>query len=200
MKLYEGNGGGKLTDYIIPTLEEVLKVAKGNCFILCDKITSYNDFKNIVLPMIIKVGAYDTVIMNPEVTDSGALAIRNTISALPNNSSKSVPFFMDKVSGSTPNKWQSAISTNVNEDLIPFFNFSGGLQPSGSSVLEQLTYNETNLKTIKGKSRLLISCYGKNGIYETADTWNKCEELGLNVIFAEKTMAIQKYIAEKYFS
>ena len=200
LKLYEGNGGGKLTDYIIPTLEEVLKVAKGNCFILCDKITSYNDFKNIVLPVIIKVGAYDTVIMNPEVTDSGALAIRNTISALPNNSSKSVPFFMDKVSGSTPNKWQSAISTNANEDLIPFFNFSGGLQPSGSSVLEQLAYNETNLKTIKGKSRLLISCYGNNGIYETPDTWNKCEELGLNVIFAEKTIAIQKYIYEKYFS
>ena len=107
---------------------------------------------------------------------------------------------MDKMSGSTPNKWASAISTNVNEDLVPFFNFSGGLQPSDSNVLEQLTYNETSLKTVKGKSRLLISCYGNNGIYETADTWNKCEELGLNVIFAEKTMAIQKYIAEKYFS
>ena len=200
LKLYEGNGGGKLTDYVIPTLEEVLKVANGNCFILCDKITSYNDFKDIVLPLIIKIGAYDTVIINPEVTDSGTVAIRNTILALPNNSSKSVPFFMDKMSGSTPNKWASAISTNVNEDLVPFFNFSGGLQPSDSNVLEQLTYNETSLKTVKGKSRLLISCYGNNGIYETADTWNKCEELGLNVIFAEKTMAIQKYIAEKYFS
>ncbi len=200
LKLYEGNGGGKITEYTIPTLDEVLSVAKERCFIICDKIASYNDFKKIVLPIIIKTGAYDTVIMAKSVTISGAVLIQKTIAALPENTSKLVPFFIDTLSGDAVNKWESKVSEHVSNGLTPFFHVTGLVGSTGSSFPERLASNESNLKKLKGRARLAISCYGANGEYETEEIWDKCVDSGANVAWVEKPIEIQKYILKKYFN
>ena len=203
LKLKTGKGGpnAAVTDYVIPTLEEALTVVKGRCFIMCDKITSTDSFKEIVLPYIKETGAYDTVILNQEFGDTGALEIQGIIKELSENTNQNVPFYLDKLSGSKPNTWQTGINENITAGLAPLFYFSGGL-PSATeediSLSARLDNNQANLETVKGSARIKIDCYGSNN-GENAEMWARCEELGLNVSFVENVLALQIYIADTHF-
>ena len=200
LKLYEKNGGGTLTDCVIPTLEEVLTVAKGRCFIMCDKVGSTSEFKSIVLPLMEKVGAYDTVNFATYMSTSEADQLRNTIKSCSGNTEQVYPIVhLRNLSGARPTTWESTVNSNTSSGEIPYYRFSD-LVKSSSDLSYILTKNEAEFLKIKGKSRLLIDGYSQNGKFETVEIWDKCEALGLNVIFVENAMAIQKYIAQKYFN
>ena len=202
LKLKEGKGGpnAALTEYVIPTLEEVLTVTKGRCFIWCDKLgdddnlTAREKFESIILPLIKKTGAYDTVIMTPSIGPDDAVAIQEIVRDLENNTEGLVPFKLSNLSGST---WSSQIQTLANKGLVPFCRFSG-LVSSGADLSQILTDKEKSFEDIKGTSRLLIDTYLTGD--DNVATWDRCSELGLNVVWVEDSLAIQRYIATKHFS
>ena len=200
LKLDSGNGIENYDELKIPTLEEVLTVAKGRCFIMCDKVGSTSEFKSIVLPLMEKVGAYDTVNFATYMSTSEADQLRNTIKSCSGNTEQVYPIVhLRNLSGARPTTWESTVNSNTSSGEIPYYRFSD-LVKSSSDLSYILTKNEAEFLKIKGKSRLLIDGYSQNGKFETAEIWGKCEALGLNVIFVENAMAIQKYIAQKYFN
>ena len=63
-----------------------------------------------------------------------------------------------------------------------------------------LENNQVYFEQIKGIARYQVDCYKSSVDCQNAATWDRCAELGLNIIFVEKSLDIQKYIANKYFN
>ena len=200
LKLQKGNGDGTaLTEYVVPTLEEVMTVTKGRCFIILDKVKIYTDFRKMVLPIMKKLNSYDNIIMLSDIGPEAATLIKNEVKNLPQNTDKSVPHFIDGLDGNNPLSWKNAITTDEHYDLVSFY-FFGGMVGGSTDFSKVLTQNENYFKDIKGEARLQVDAYKGVGNNENTTVYEKCAELGLNVIFVEKTLGIQEFICNKYFS
>ena len=200
LKLQKGNGDGTaLTEYVVPTLEEVMTVTKGRCFIILDKVKIYTDFRKMVLPIMKKLNSYDNIIMLSDIGPEAATLIKNEVKNLPQNTDKSVPHFIDGLDGNNPSSWKNTIQTDEHYDMVSFY-FFGGMVGGSTDFSKVLTQNESYFKEIKGTARLQVDAYKGVGNNENTTVYEKCAELGLNVIFVEKTLGIQKFICNKYFS
>lgn len=200
LNLKTGTGGNnaKVTNYVIPTLEEALTVVKGRCFVICDKITTESDFRNIVLPVMEEVDAYDNIIMLHSIGAASAASIQNDVKNLAQNSSGSIPYFYDTL-GSDPVNWQSKLENYTYTAETTYFIFSG-LSNKSSDFSQMLENNQVYFEQIKGIARYQVDCYKSSVDCQNAATWDRCAALGLNIIFVEKSLDIQKYIANKYFN
>ena len=200
LKLQKGNGDGTaLTEYVVPTFEEVLTVTKGRCFIICDKIKSYTNFRTVVLPVMKKVNSYDNVIMLCDMGPDAAALIQNEVKKLPQNTDKAAPYFIDNLDGKNPTSWKNAIETDEHYDMVSFY-FFGGMVGGSTDFSKVLTQNESYFKEIKGTARLQVDAYKGVGDSENDTVYEKCAELGLNIIFVEEALGLQKFICNKYFN
>ena len=61
--------GGVVTNYVIPTIEDVIKVAKDHVFINLDKFSRFN-WDTDILPLIQSTGAYETVLLSQSYNEN----------------------------------------------------------------------------------------------------------------------------------
>jgi len=61
--------GGVVTDYVIPTIEDVIKVAKNHVFVNLDKFSRF-DWDTHILPLIQSTGAYETVLLSQSYNEN----------------------------------------------------------------------------------------------------------------------------------
>ena len=69
--------GSTVTSYVIPTLEDIIRVAKGHVFINLDKWSRY-DWDTHILPLIQKTGAYETVLLSQSYNENKGYAYTKT--------------------------------------------------------------------------------------------------------------------------
>ncbi len=83
LNLKDGNGGdvAKMTEWVIPTFEEVLKVCNGRCYVLTDKITTVSEMKEIVFPIAKKLNAYQSIMFCGTMSIADAFTLRKGLKA-----------------------------------------------------------------------------------------------------------------------
>ena len=201
LKLKEKKGGNsaRLTDYVIPTLEEVLKVCNNRCMVMMDKIASAAEMRSIVFPICKKLDAYSCVMFCGGMSVSDAFVLRRE---LKNNGVKEsdLPMYLGRMSCKSSSSWQSNIKAIQDGGMISLFRFSG-LSDVSYDGMEHLTRMESWLLAVKGKVRWQFdSQLGGNGKNETPKFWDKAYELGVNSMMVDDPLALCQYIAQKHFS
>lgn len=201
LKLKEGSGGdsAKLTEYIVPSFEEALKVCNDRFFMMVDKIADISDMKTMILPVAEKLGIYDCIIFCGGMSVSDAFVLRRE---LKNNGVKEtdLPMYLGRMSCKSNSSWQSNIKSIQDGGMISLFRFSG-LSDVSEDGMEHLNRMESWLLAVKGKVRWQFdSQLGGNGKNETLEFWDRAYELGVNSMMVNDPLALCKYIAKKHFS
>jgi hypothetical protein len=199
LKEKDGRNSAKLTDYVIPTLEEVLKVCNNRCMVMMDKIASAAEMRSIVFPICKKLDAYSCVMFCGGMSVSDAFVLRRE---LKNNGVKEsdLPMYLGRMSCKSNSSWQSNIKAIQDGGMISLFRFSG-LSDVSYDGMEHLTRMESWILSVKGKVRWQFdSQLGGNGKNETTEFWDRAYELGVNSMMVDDPLAFCKYIAKKHFS
>ena len=198
LKERDGRNYAKLTDYVIPTFEEVLKVCNNRCMVLTDKIATSADVRNIVFPVCKKVNIYSCVMLCGSLSVSDAFVLRRE---LKNNGVKEadLPMYLGRMSCKSNSAWGTNINAIQEGGMIPLFRFSG-LSGVSDDGMEHLTRMETWLLAVKGKVRWQFdSNLGESKNNETAEFWDRAYELGVNSMMVDDPITLCKYIAQKHF-
>ena len=199
LKEKDGRNSAKLTDYVIPTLEEVLNVCNNRCMVLMDKITSAAEMRSIVFPICKKLDVYSCVMFCGGMSVSDAFVLCRE---LKNNGVKEtdLPMYLGRMSCKSNSSWQSNIKSIQDGGMISLFRFSG-LSDVSYDGMEHLNRMESWLLTVKGKVRWQFdSQLGGNEKNETTEFWDRAYELGVNSMMVDDPLAFCKYIAKKHFS
>ena len=199
LKEKDGRNSAKLTDYVIPTLEEVLNVCNNRCMVMMDKITSAAEMRSIVFPICKKLDVYSCVMFCGGMSASDAYVLRRE---LKNSGVREadLPVYLGRMSCKSNGAWQNNIKAVQDGGLISLFRFSG-LSDVSYDGMEHLNRMESWLLSVKGKVRWQFdSQLGGNGINETVELWDKAYELGVNSMMVDDPLALCQYIAQKHFS
>ena len=199
LKERDGGSSARLTDYRIPTLEEVLKVCNNRCMVMMDKIATAAEMRSIVFPVCKELGSYSCVMFCGGMSASDAYVLRRE---LKNSGVKEadLPVYLGRMSCKSNGAWQNNIKAVQDGGMISLFRFSG-LSDVSSDGMEHLNRMESWLLSVKGKVRWQFdSQLGGNGINETVELWDKAYELGVNSMMVDDPLALCQYIAQKHFS
>ncbi len=201
LRLKSGNGGDNATqtDYVIPTLEEVLRVCGGHCYVLCDKVNTVADMKEIVLPLAKKLNAYKSIMFCGEMSITDAFTLRRDLKA-EGVAEADLPVYLGKASCKTSKSWQTNVNQIKQGGMIPLFRFSGlsTVSMDGMAHLERM---EEWLLAVKGTMRWQFdSQLGGDGSNETVELWDNAYGLGVNSMMVDNPLALCQYIAQNHFS
>lgn len=180
---------GSLTDYIIPTFEEVLSVCKGRTKLVLDKTDDWA-WKQDVHPLIEKYEAWDTCILPRTYSFSNKNNIAKVIKS--SGGTTGVYAFEDIGTGNA-STWESTV-TKVKESGHDYI-----LYWATSSVTKQ-TIEKTSpyLSKIAGTIRIFAQNHEAMGGNETDNYWTYLWENGVNVVLTDKGLNLQKFIAGKF--
>lgn len=201
LRLKNGHGGSEeLTNYVIPTLEEVLKVCNNRCMVMIDKIGSASDMRNIVFPVCEKLDAYSCIIFCGGMSMADAYQLRKQLRDK-GVAEDELPTYLGRVLWSSKGTWESSINQLKQGGMPPLLRISGFGSSTSDDCLWYLEQMKEGLLSVKGKVRWQFdSQLGGNGINETVAVWDKAYELGVNSMMVDKPLAICQYIAQKHFS
>ena len=194
LKLKTGNGrdGSTVTEYVIPTLDEAVKVAKGRMFLLCDKLDSASDIKNMAWPIFKANEAYNTMMYCGTVDFAGAISIRKSLAA--SNAEGLAPYYLARVSYTNISSWTSAVD-NLEAGNIPAMARIAGWDQH-ADLDKYLNSNGESIKKISGRIRLQADCYQ----YENDESFEKLLAVGINMSLVNDPLTSCKFIAQKYFN
>lgn len=196
LSLKEANGGANaaLTEYKIPTLDEVMKVCAERIFVRLDKLEEWN-YTTDIWPMIEKYKAYTTVIFTWHSrfrsSDYNLVKVyKKKMETAAGRSSFS--FIATDITGSAANML-AIIRLNGLDNCIRLNCDFGDITPeayiaSGKALLDGL----------RGKARCYIDMHGGGAKYEDAKYYAMLDEAGINVLLCNKGLRMCQYIAEHY--
>lgn len=172
-----------LTNYVIPTLDDILKICANRIFVFLDiKERDKIDWDRDVYPMIKKYNAQRSILTFTISCSMPMDEVSERLSVMEKDSGYKTPFQI----GIGP--------ANIEEKLQIVKEYQLPLALRGFDYKPE--YDEA-LASYFGKYRIHI-----NGIwapYNHLEDWKKFHETGYNVIQINDFMALLKYIAEMYF-
>ncbi len=199
LNLKEGTGGenAKVTPYKIPTLEEAIKVSANRIFIRLDvkgktgadgEPVLWNYAKDI-WPLLQNYNAEANVIFtwHSAFTNGNYSLVKKYKPLQLDATGKEGIFFIGCNASKTAN---SILSTIKNNDLDPCVRLT-----DYDNTLTYLEKNASKLATFKGKVRLYIDAPHD---MEDAETWNKLNEAGINLLLINKGFDLCRHIAKLY--
>ncbi len=177
---------GVQTDYLIPTLEEVLTVCKGHIWARLDKLNVF-DWDSEITPLIEKTGAYDTLIFNRQYAMAKIREYRDFVEG----------------KGGTPlyyytfpnNDWNALLTMLDKFDLLPIGWWTGYDKTNHASTLKS---GQKLLDSVYGKVRVYVDAQSLGGATESPEIWDELYAAGVNFILCDDVMMLQKYIAENF--
>jgi glycerophosphoryl diester phosphodiesterase len=123
---------GTVTDYLIPTLEEAVIVAKGRMFLYCDKLKleydstnrvfTRNDVAGIAFPIFAKHEAWDTMMY---IGDVGVSYGYYCLNDLKTKYPESAPYYIAQLTTSTDEKWTANVGKLEELGMPMIARFSG---------------------------------------------------------------------------
>ena len=178
--------GSRLTNYVIPTLEEAIMVCKDHCFITLDKVDRFN-WQLEILPLMRKHQAYREVLIPYKYSSSyGFKVLNNMINLLESESGYKIPYLA----------WSgvSDVSMGSTTSQIDYYGLCKGIRASEYYPEDLPIY-----QPFVGKYRIEVQTLEKS--HDNRATWEEIADAGLNVIFTNNyTYDLCKFIAERYFS
>ncbi len=196
LSLKEANGGttAALTEYKIPTLDEVMQVCAERIFVRLDKLDQWGYPKHI-WPLIQKYKAYSTVIFTWHSqfisNDYQAIKIyKQKMIAACGRSSFS--FIATEATGSA-GVMLTKISNNGLDNCVRLHCDFSTTKPE-----DYLKTAEELLNGLRGKTRCYIDMHGGGSAYESAKYYKMLDEAGINILLCNKGLKMCQYIAENY--
>lgn len=182
---------GVMTDYVIPTFEEVLTVCNERVTLRLDKTDAWN-WDTDIYPLVKKTGSWRTIIPNIEFDTNKQLNILKTIRQ--DSVMTDIPMWF-RFSSNTVSGWVSAAERY--EELL-------GYTPVIRIGLDQknpqatLTSLAANLTAVKDKARIATDMFTVAGGTENVRVWKQLYEGGINWILVDNGLPFQQYIAENF--
>ena len=172
---------GVETDYIIPTLDEVIRVCKGKTKIWMDK-TEYWNWDEHIYPLVKKHAAWDTCVLPFTMNVDEQKTITATVAR--DSHGAKIYSFVDWPTNPAPYE-ESGIYA------IGFWNYL---------VKDDKFINrfKDDLVKAKGKMSILTMNQSMEGGNETPEQWKRMREVGVNIVLADNGLALQKFISQSY--
>ena len=209
LKAGAGGAGAAVTDYLIPTLEEAVIVAKGRMFLYCDKLEleydstnrvfTRNDVADISFPIFAKHEAWDTMMYIGGVGVSyGDYCLNDLKTKIPESAEGLAPYYLAQLTTSTDEKWTANVDKLEELGMTMIARFSGWEDVVADVVaIDTFIGNySTNFNAIKGKIRLHADCYN----YETAEAFRKLLDYGINGAMVNDPLTACQFVADTYYS
>ena len=207
LRLKAGAGGtnAAVTDYLIPTLEEAVIVAKGRMFLYCDKLEleydstnrvfTRNDVADIAFPIFAKHEAWDTMMY---IGDVGVSYGYYCLNDLKTKYPESAPYYIAQLTTSTDEKWTANVG-KLEELGMPMIARFSGWKDNVADVAAIDTFisqYSTNFNAIKDRIRLHADCYN----YETAEAFRKLLDYGINGAMVNDPLTACQFVADTYYN
>lgn len=177
---------GVQTDYLIPTMEEVLTVCKGHIWARLDKLNLF-DWDADIQPLIEKTEAYEVLIFNRQYAMSKIRAYRDFV-----ESKGGTPLYYYTFPN---NDWNALLTMLGKFDLLPIGWWTGYDKTNHASTLKA---GQKLLDSVYGKVRVYVDAQSLGGAKESPEIWDELYAAGVNFILCDDLMTLQKYIAENY--
>lgn len=171
---------GTLTDYIIPTFEEALRVCNGRTKLMLDKEDW--DWNRDVYPLIEKYAAWDTCI--PPRTYS--FSYKNSIAV-------SGMYAFEDIRISSCAEWKKSVS-EMKSSGTNYIAYWPTLRVTKTLIEE----SSPGLSQVAGTIRIFGQNHSSVGGNETPSHWNYLWENGVNIVLTDEGLNLQKYIAENF--
>ena len=181
---------GTETDYLIPTLEEVLQVCNQRTTLRLDKL-DYWDWDADVYPLVQKTGAYDTCILHQQISYANRKTIYDTIKL---ESGKDVPMFYS-LKHDIMEQWESRLETVHGEGYFPVIHYA---QFKIANATRLISESSEYLAKIKDRTRIYVDANILSGGKERAKDFDYLYENGIDFILVDNGLNLQKYIAENF--
>ena len=209
LKAGAGGTGAAVTDYLIPTLEEAVIVAKGRMFLYCDKLEleydstnkvfTRNDVANIAFPIFAKHEAWDTMIYIGGVGVSyGYYCLNGLKEEIPESAGGLAPYYLAQLTTSTSNSWTDRANQLAKNGMPMIARFSGWKDTvtNVTGIDTFFSTHSTNLNYIKDKIRLHADCYA----YENAEAYAKLLSYGVNGAMVNDPLSACQFVADTYYN
>lgn len=177
---------GVQTDYLIPTMEEVLLVCKGHIWARLDKLNVF-DWNADVQPLIEKTEAYDVIIFNRQYAMSKIREYRDFV-----QSKGGTPLYYYTFGSKD---WSSLLDMLAKYDLHPIGWWTEYDKKNHASTLKA---GQKLLNSVQGRMRVYVDAQALGGATESPEVWDELYAAGVNFILCDDVMMLQKYIAENY--
>lgn len=211
LRLKAGAGGtnAAVTDYLIPTLEEAVIVAKGRMFLYCDKLEldydskskafTRNDVANIAFPIFAKHEAWDTMIYIGGVGVSyGYYCLNGLKEEIPASAGGLAPYYLAQLQTSTSDSWSGQADKLANLGMPMIARFMGwkGVVADVYAIDTFIGQYSTNFNAIKDRIRLHADCYN----YENETAFNKLLDYGINGAMVNDPLSACQFVADTYYN
>lgn len=182
---------GVMTDYIIPTFEEVLIVCNERTTLRLDKTDAWN-WDTDIYPLVQKTGSWRTIIPNLEFGTEKQLAILKTIRQ--DSGMTDIPMWF-RFSSHTVSGWVS--SAERYQELLGYIPVIriGLDQKDPQATLASLA---ANLTAVKDKARIATDLFTTAGGSENIRVWKQLYEGGINWVLVDNGLPFQQYIADNF--
>lgn len=177
-------GGIEVTDYVIPTLKDVLMVCNNRVFVTLDKVSRV-DWNLDIYPIIEEVGAYRSVLVPYNYTATvGFGVVELYLKRIKNASGMDAPFMA---------RARNEELASVTEQIVQF---------DFPRVLRGVEYSPDNLALYTpylGNFRVYAETLVQSN--DNEETWAEMDALGYNLIMSNNDIyKLTQFIAKTYFS
>lgn len=194
LRTANGGSGSTVTEYKIPTLDEVMKVCAERIFVRLDKLDQWSYVKDI-WPMIEKYKAYTTVIFtwHDQFYSSGYATVKTYKKKMEAAVGRSAFSFVGcTITGSSTNTLATIRNNNLDYCVRLHCDFSN------TTPEAYIASGKALLAGLRGKTRCYIDIPGNGAKYETEKYYAMLDEAGINVLLCNKGLRMCQYIAENY--
>ena len=208
LKAGAGGAGTAVTDYLIPTLEEAVIVAKGRMFLYCDKLElEYdstnrvfirNDVAGIAFPIFAKHEAWDTMMYIGGVGVSyGYYCLNDLKTRIPESAGGLAPYYIAQLTTSTSDSWVERADQLSRNGMAMIARFSGweDVVADIAAIDTFIGQYSTNFNAIKGRIRLHADCYN----YENETAYAKLLSYGINGAMVNDPLTACRFVAKTYY-
>ena len=208
LKAGAGGTGAAVTDYLIPTLEEAVIVAKGRMFLYCDKLTvtydstnkvfTRNDVADIAFPIFAKHEAWDTMMYIGDLGVAyGYYCLNGLKTQIPESAGGLAPYYLAQLSTSSTDTW-NRVDQLSNNGMPMIARFSGWKDNVAdvAAIDTFISQYSTNFNAIKDRIRLHADCYN----YETAEAFRKLLDYGINGAMVNDPLTACQFVADTYYN
>lgn len=181
---------GTPTDYLVPTLEEVLMVCKDHTTLRLDKM-DYWDWSKDIYPLLQKTGAYDACILHQQLNYS----IRTQYVDLIKQESGRDAYMFYSLKHEDLTIWESKLNSVMDAGYYPIVHYA---QFKIANAKRLIGESEEYLALIKDRVRIYVDANILSGGKENEKNFDFLYESGIDFILVDNGLALQKYIAEKF--
>ena len=182
--------GGEVTEYAVPTLRELISLAKDRVFITLDKTHAFS-WEDGVYPLLEEQNAFRTVLIPYNYPLEQVYAIRGEIFE---RTGIYAPYYAGAV------RKGGIMATDKIAQAVPFL-AEHGMTPAirgGEYLPEERELHDPVISPLKGNHRIYAETLRRD--HDHRECWEQMVEIGYNIIMGNRIYELLRFTKEKAFS